>query len=148
MLICRACPPTIIAWPTPGSDSNCRRRTLSQYSVKSRVEVGAETAMVITGVESGSNFSTVGCSIPLGRFGRARFTLSRTSWAATSASFSRTKLTKTCEMPCDEIDRNSSMPLIVFTASSILSVISVSTSSEAEPVSRVVTVMRGKSIFG
>ena len=40
------------------------------------------------------------------------------------------------------------MPLVVLTASSILSVISVSTSSGAEPVSRVVTVMMGKSILG
>ena len=48
-LICRACPPTISTWPTPGNDSNCRRSTLSQYSVRSRIEVGAETAMVITG---------------------------------------------------------------------------------------------------
>ncbi len=40
------------------------------------------------------------------------------------------------------------MPLVVFTASSILSVISVSTSSDAEPGRRVVTVMMGKSILG
>ena len=39
----------------------------------------------------------------------------------------------TCEMPSDEIDRRSSMPLIVLTASSILSVISVSICSGAAP---------------
>ena len=55
---------------------------------------------------------------------------------------------KTCEMPSDEIDRSSSMPLIVLTASSILSVIWVSMSSGAEPGWRVVTVMIGKSTFG
>ena len=55
---------------------------------------------------------------------------------------------KTCEMPSDEIDRNSSMPLTVLTASSILSVISVSISSGAEPGWRVVTVIIGKSTLG
>ena len=52
-----------------------------------------------------------------------RLTLSRTSWAATSPSFSSVNWMKTCEMPSDDDDRNSSMPLIVLTASSILSVI-------------------------
>ena len=84
---------------------------------------GAETAIAKIGVESGSSFSTVGCSMSLGRSGSTRFTLSRTSWAATSPSFSSTNWMKTCEMPSDEIERNSSMPLIVLTASSILSVI-------------------------
>ena len=36
-------------------------------------------------------------------------------------------------MPSEEVDRNSSMPLIVLTASSILSVICISMSSGAEP---------------
>ena len=54
----------------------------------------------------------------------------------------------TCETPSDEIERSSSMPLIVLTASSILSVISVSISSGAAPGSRVVTTMVGKSTFG
>ena len=40
------------------------------------------------------------------------------------------------------------MPLIVLTASSILSVISVSTSSGAAPGRRVVTTTVGKSTFG
>ena len=39
----------------------------------------------------------------------------------------------TCEMPSDEIERSSSMPLMVLTASSILSVISVSICSGAAP---------------
>ena len=39
----------------------------------------------------------------------------------------------TCETPSDEIDRSSSMPLMVLTASSILSVISVSICSGAAP---------------
>ena len=54
----------------------------------------------------------------------------------------------TCETPSDEVERSSSMPLMVLTASSILSVISVSTSSGAAPGSRVVTTTVGKSTFG
>ena len=54
----------------------------------------------------------------------------------------------TCETPSDEFERSSSMPLIVLTASSILSVTSVSTSSGAAPGSRVVTTTVGKSTFG
>ena len=54
----------------------------------------------------------------------------------------------TCETPSDEVERSSSMPLIVLTASSILSVISVSISSGAAPGRRVVTTTVGKSTFG
>ena len=54
----------------------------------------------------------------------------------------------TCETPSDEVERSSSMPLMVLTASSILSVISVSISSGAAPGSRVVTTTVGKSTFG
>src|SRR4030095_16784113 len=57
-------------------------------------------------------------------------------------------ITKTSETPSDEVERNSSMPLMVLTASSILSVISVSTSCGAAPGSRVVTVMVGNSTRG
>ena len=46
-------------------------------------------------------------------------TLSRTSWAATSGSFSSTKVTNTWETPSAESDRSSSMPLTVLTASSM-----------------------------
>ena len=54
----------------------------------------------------------------------------------------------TCETPSDEFERSSSMLLMVLTASSILSLISVSTSSGAAPGSRVVTTTVGKSTFG
>ena len=54
----------------------------------------------------------------------------------------------TCDTPSDEVERSSSIPLIVLTASSILSVISVSTSSGAAPGRRVVTTTVGKSTFG
>jgi hypothetical protein len=54
----------------------------------------------------------------------------------------------TCETPSEEAERSSSMALIVLTASSILSVISVSTSSGAAPGRRVVTTTVGKSTLG
>ena len=54
----------------------------------------------------------------------------------------------TCDTPSVEFERSSSMPLTVLTASSILSVISVSTSSGAAPGSRVVTTTVGKSTLG
>jgi hypothetical protein len=103
---------------------------------------------VITGAASGSNFSTIGWSMVRGRRGSTRFTRSRTSWAATSPSFSRRNATMTWETPSEEFERSSSMPLIVLTASSILSVTSVSTSSGAAPGKRVVTTTVGKSTLG
>jgi hypothetical protein len=55
---------------------------------------------------------------------------------------------KTCEAPSVDTLRSSSMPAIVLTARSILSVISVSISSGAAPSWRVVTEMVGKSTLG
>jgi hypothetical protein len=75
-------------------------------------------------------------------------TLSRTSWAATSLFFSSRKLTKTIETPSDEVERSSSIPLTVLTASSILSVISVSICSGAAPGWIVVITTVGKSTLG
>ena len=65
-----------------------------------------------------------------------------------SAFFSRTKLMKTCETPSTEVERSSSMPLIVLTAPSTLSVISVSISCGEAPGFTTVTVIVGRSIFG
>ena len=59
--------------------------------------------------------------------------------------FSSWNWMKTWETPSAETERSSSMPAMVLTARSILSVISVSTSSGAAPGSRVVTVTMGKS---
>ena len=73
---------------------------------------------------------------------------SRTSCAATSAFFSRRNVTTTCEMPSAEFELSWSMPLIVLTASSTLSVTSLSTCSGAAPGRRVVTVTVGKSTVG
>ena len=63
-------------------------------------------------------------------------------------SFSSSKLTMTCDTPSVEIERSSSMPLMVLTASSILSVTSVSISSGAAPGRRVTTATIGKSTLG
>src|SRR4029450_10631424 len=63
-------------------------------------------------------------------------------------SFSSKKLIITSDTPSDEVERSSSMPLMVLTASSILSVTSVSICSGAAPGWTVVTTMVGKSIFG
>ena len=54
----------------------------------------------------------------------------------------------TCDTPSVEIERSSSMPLMVLTASSILSVTSVSISCGDAPGSVVMTVTIGKSTFG
>jgi hypothetical protein len=84
----------------------------------------------------------------VGNCGSTPLILSRTSCAATSMFFSSTKETITCEMPSDDVERKSSMPLIVFSASSILSVTSVSICSGDAPNWRVVTSTVGKSTFG
>ena len=56
--------------------------------------------------------------------------------------------TITIDTPSDDVERSSSMPLIVLTASSILSVTSVSICSGAAPGWTVVTTTVGKSTFG
>jgi len=108
----------------------------------------ALSARLRTGAASGSNRSTRGCWIVLGSCGSTPLTLSRTSCAATSVFLSSRNEIITCEIPSDDTDRSSSMPLIVLTASSILSVISVSICSGAAPGCTVVITMVGKSIFG
>ena len=91
--------------------------------------------MMRIGEASGSTLLTTGWSMPFGRSASAWLMWSRTSCAATSIGLSRLKVTITFESPCAEVERRSSMPLIVLTAPSILSVISVSTSSGAAPSS-------------
>ena len=54
----------------------------------------------------------------------------------------------TLETPSEEVERISSMPLIVLTESSIKFVISVSTASGEVPGETVLTTTVGKSIFG
>ena len=95
-----------------------------------------------------SSFSTVGCRTVRGNCGSTRLMRSRTSWAAMSAFFSSLNETTTCEMPSDEVDVSVSMPLMVLTDSSILSVTSVSICSGAAPGRRVVTEIVGMSTLG
>ncbi len=75
-------------------------------------------------------------------------TLSRTSWAATSGFFSRVNWICTSDTFSEEVEINWSMPLMVLTASSILSVTSVSISSGAAPGRTVVMTTKGNSTFG
>ena len=147
-LIWRWRPPVTRTCPTPSALSSCRRSTLSAYSVMSRRGLSAVSATVSTGCASGSRFSTVGCVIVRGSSGRMRFTLSRTSCVAMSAFFSSLKLTTTCETPSDDVEVSVSIPLMVLTASSTLSVTSLSTCSGAAPGRRVVTTTVGKSTAG
>jgi hypothetical protein len=65
-----------------------------------------------------------------------------------SGFFSSRNVMKTCETPSTEVERNSSMPLMVFTAPSTLSVISVSISCGEAPGLITVTVIVGRSILG
>jgi hypothetical protein len=84
----------------------------------------------------------------LGKSAIAPLTLSRTSCTATSTSFSRANIRKIWATPSLEIERSSSMPLMVLTASSNLSVICVSTSWGAAPGRRATTETMGKSTLG
>ncbi len=141
-------PPITTTCPTPSELSSRRRRILSANSVMSRTGLSAVTATVITGDAWKSSFSTVGCSTVRGSNGSTRLMRSRTSCAAVSASFSSLKETTTCEMPSDDVEVSVSMPLMVLTDSSILSVTSVSICSGAAPGSRVVTEIVGMSTLG
>ena len=104
--------------------------------------------MARIGAESGSNFSTMGGSVSLGNLPRMVEILSRTSWAAESESRSRANTAVTREFPSVVLERSSSNPLMVFTASSTSLVTCVSISSGLAPESFVVMVMVGRSIFG
>ena len=98
-LICRARPPSTVTPPTPLRDSMRRRSTRSAYSVSSRDERGAESAASITGAASGSERSTRGCWTSRGSSVSARLTRSRTSWAATEVSLSRSNCATTTDRP-------------------------------------------------
>ena len=104
--------------------------------------------MFSTGDASLASFSTTGGSVSLGNWPRMAETRSRISCAPTSPFFSSTKVTKTWETPSAEVERSSSIPLTVFTASSMRLVTWVSTSSGEAPRKVVVTVTVGKSTLG
>ncbi len=104
--------------------------------------------MLMTGEASVEIFSITGGSTSLGRSRVMAATLSRISWAATSGSFSSTKVTHVIETPSAERERSSSMPLTVLTDSSMRLVTWVSTSSGEAPRRVVVMVTTGNSILG
>ena len=80
----------------------------------------AESATVITGVESLSCLATIGGSVPSGSLRITPCTRSRTSCAASSTSRSSSKVAITTELPALETERSSRMPCTVLTASSML----------------------------
>ncbi len=137
-----------VTWPTPEMLSIERRTTLSASSLASRIGLSLLTATRRTGAAPRSILLTTGGSIPFGRSWSTVWILSRTSCAPTSAFLSRSNWTVTIETPSLELERSSSMPEMVLTAPSILSVMSVSTSSGAAPSRRVVMTTNGRSTFG
>ena len=98
-LMARVRPPTRLTAPTPltvSSRSLIRFRAISVTSRKSR---RPETAIVMTGIESVSNLSMIGGSVPSGSVDRIVLTLSRTSCVPTSPFFESRNCTVTIEMP-------------------------------------------------
>ncbi len=91
-----------------------------------------------TGDASVASFSTTGVRASRGSCPSTVLTLSRTSCAATSGSFSSTKPIVMIDTPSAEVEFSSSMPEIVFTASSSTLVTCDSTSSGDAPGSTVV----------
>src|SRR5437763_13547 len=73
----------------------------------------------MTGCASGSDFCTIGGSAVSGSLLRTVLTLSRTSCVATSGSFERSKAIVIDDRPVLELERNSSMPVAVNTATGI-----------------------------
>src|SRR5262245_35770968 len=128
--------------------SRARLIRLSASSVNSRADRRPATTSAITGAASTSNFSITGGSVPSGSWARTVATFSRTSCAAASISRSRMNETKIWLCPSIVVERSSSIPLMVLTASSIRFVTWLSASSGLAPGSRVVTVTVGMSTFG
>ena len=91
------------------------------------------------GTAAGSNLLMTGSMISRGRVLRIPATFSRTSVAASWASFSRTKAARIIETPSDEVEVTLSMPLMVLSASSIGLVTWVSISSGPTPGLAMVT---------
>ena len=108
--IARVRPPTRLTAPTPltvSSRSLIRLRAISVTSRKSRLP---ETAIVMTGVPSVWNLSTIGVCVPSGRSWRIELTLSRISCVPTLESFESRNCTVTTDTPSEVVDRSSSMP--------------------------------------
>ncbi len=107
-----------------------------------------QTAIQMIGWSSGLIFSITGGSVSFGSRLRTAATLSRTSWADCSRLRSRKNSTVTMEYSSILRDVMDLTPLIVFTASSMMSVTSTSMISGLAPTSFVVMFTTGKSIFG
>ncbi len=114
---------------------------LSAICVSSFGDRFAKTTIVRIGDESGSILVTDGGSVSRGN--RTVATLSRTSCVAASISRSRTNVTEQRALPWLELQRSSSMPLMVLTAASIGLVTVVSISSALAPGSDAPTVTVG-----
>src|SRR5690349_9082992 len=95
-----------------------------------------------------SNLSTIGASVPAGSRDRIVLIFPCTSCCATSRFFSSTNVMTTEVIPSLVVERNSSIPEIVLTASSIILVTPVSISSTLVPGRVVVTVTIGRSTLG
>ncbi|OPY01915.1 MAG: hypothetical protein A4E61_01497 [Syntrophorhabdus sp. PtaB.Bin184] len=102
----------------------------------------------MTGVASGSTFSTTGSSMSLGSLDRITDIFSLTSCTARSMSFSSTNSTVIFDAPSVLDDVIVLIPLMVLTDSSILSVTSMSMISGLAPLSSVLMLTMGRSTLG
>ena len=148
ILMARSRPPMSDTEPTPRWVSMSSLICFLAISVISRRSRLPETTTLRIGVLSRSNFATTGESVPGGSCESTVDTLSRTSCAAASPLRARLKNTRMFDRPSLVVERSSSMPSIVFSASSSGLVTLLSISSTLAPLSVVVTVTIGKSMFG
>ena len=118
---------------------------ISVTSCKSRLP---DTPSVMIGAASRSNLLTRGVSIPSGRIRLIDEILSRASCAPTSPFFSKMKRTTTVQLPSRVVERNSSIPEIVLSASSIGLVTELSISSALAPGNAAEIEITGKSTLG
>jgi hypothetical protein len=101
-----------------------------------------------TGSSPMSSLEITGGSTSGGSCWRAPATLSRTSWAATSMSRSRSNSTTMLVEPWEVVLVSLRTPAIVFRCSSRTSVTSCSTTSGLAPSREADTVTTGKSMLG
>ncbi len=134
--------------PTPSTVSSTRLTCLSAISLVSRRLRLLATTTVITGSESGSAFWMTGGRMLGGRARSAPETFSRTSWAASAMSRSRTNLTVMRVAPSVVMAESSSRPLSVDRDSSIGITTWVVTSSGVAPGRRIAMLTVAGSALG
>ncbi len=132
--------------PTSCTVSRTCLISLSAICVISVGDRPENTTSVRIGAESGSLLLTTGGFVSRGN--RTVATLSRTSWVAASMSRSSVNVMVQFAEPWLELQRSSSMPLIVLTAASIGLVIVVSISSALAPDRPARTLTVGLSVRG